>query len=208
MYICSMSREVIERESVRATQRLATASRITVAGAFLAALGILLLDPFSVTRLGGLMALLAGGAGIVVAAALGAMLLGLGEMPEEEFRRIEQRSELMARMPAGQEQPGEFEELVIEAIDRLPVEFQDLLADVPIVISQRGREFGAYGHYIGDTVARDDFRDHIVIYQDTLERDFGWNPELLRAQIARTVFHEVAHHLGWDEPGVRGLGLA
>jgi predicted Zn-dependent protease with MMP-like domain len=104
-------------------------------------------------------------------------------------------------------QPSEFEELVIEAIDRLPVEFQELLADVPIVISERGEEFGAYGHYIGDTAARDDFRDHIVIYQDTLERDFGWNPELLRAQIARTVFHEVAHHLGWDEPGVRDLGL-
>jgi len=190
------------------TERLAPASRIMVAGAFLVGLGIMLLDPFSVSRLSGLVALVAGGAGVIVAAALGAMLLGRGEMPEEEFRRIEQRSELMARMPAGQAQPSEFEELVIEAIDRLPAEFQDLLADVPIVISERGHEFGAYGHYIGDTVARDDFRDHIVVYQDTLERDFGWDPELLRSQIARTVFHEVAHHLGWDEPGVRGLGLA
>lgn len=189
------------------TDRFAPVTRIMVSGAFLVGLGVLLLDPFSLGRLGGLMAWIAGGIGVVVAAALGAMLLGHGEMPEEEFRRIAQRSDLMARMPPGQEQPSEFEELVIEAIDRLPVEFQDLLAHVPIVISRRGHEFGAYGHYIGDTVARDDFRDHIVIYQDTLERDFGRDPELLRAQIARTVFHEVAHHLGWDEPGVRGLGL-
>jgi predicted Zn-dependent protease with MMP-like domain len=189
------------------TERLSAATRIMVTGAFLIGLGIMLFDPFSVSRLSGMIALVAGGVGVIVAAALGAMLLGRGEMPEEEFRRIAQRSELMARMPPGQNQPSEFEELVIEAIDRLPVEFQDLLADVPIVISLRGHEFGAYGQYIGDTVARDDFRDHIVVYQDTLERDFGWNPELLRAQIARTVFHEVAHHLGWDEPGVSGLGL-
>jgi predicted Zn-dependent protease with MMP-like domain len=189
------------------TDKLTPAARIMVSVAFLIGLLIMLLDPFSLGRITGLLAWVAGGIGVVVAAALMAMLLGLGEMPEEEFRRISERSELMSRMPPGQMQPSEFEELVIEAIDRLPTEFQDLLADVPIVISQRGEEFGAYGHYIGDTVARDDFRDHIVIYQDTLERDFAWNPDLLRAQIARTVFHEVAHHLGWDEPGVRDLGL-
>ena len=189
------------------SERLTPAARIMVTSAFLVGLGIMLLDPFSFGRVTGLMAWVAGGLAVVLTAALGAMLLGRGEMPEEEFQAIARRSELMARMPPGQVQPSEFEELVIEAIDRLPVEFQELLADVPIVISERGEEFGAYGHYIGDTAARDDFRDHIVIYQDTLERDFGRNPELLRAQIARTVFHEVAHHLGWGETGVRDLGL-
>ena len=144
---------------------------------------------------------------VVLVAALVAMLLGRGEMPEEEFQRISERSELLATMPPGQLQPSEFEEAVIEAIDDLPAEFHEVLKDVPIVISERGDEFGAYGHYIGDTIARDDFRDHIVIYQDTLERDFGWDPDLLRAQITRTVRHEVAHHLGWDERGVHDLGL-
>jgi predicted Zn-dependent protease with MMP-like domain len=38
-------------------------------------------------------------------------------------------------------------------------------------------------------------------------RDFGHDPELLKAQVTRTVRHELAHHLGWGEPGVRGLGL-
>ena len=46
-----------------------------------------------------------------------------------------------------------------------------------------------------------------MIYEDTLERDFGHDRDLLRAQVERTVRHELAHHLGWDEPGVRGLGL-
>ncbi|MFT3862953.1 MAG: metallopeptidase family protein [Solirubrobacterales bacterium] len=188
-------------------ERLSSTARIIATAAFLVGLGIMLLDPFSWGRVTGLAAVIVGALAIVVAAALLAMLLGIGEMPEEEFRRISERSELMARMPVGQAQPSEFEEAVIEAIDALPPEVQEILADVPIVVSDLGHEFAAYGHYIGDTMARDDHRDHIVIYQDTLERDFGWNPDVLRAQIARTVFHEVAHHLGWGEAGVRGLGL-
>ena len=75
------------------------------------------------------------------------------------------------------------------------------------MVSRRGHEHGAYGHYIGGTIARDTFPDRIVIYQDTLERDFGHDPALLRAQVERTVRHEVAHHLGWDGPGVRGPGF-
>src|SRR6201999_2947394 len=188
-------------------ERLAPSARITVTVAFLIGLGILLFDPFSWEHISGTLKLFLGAIGVVLFTALVAMLLGRGEMPEEAFRRIPERSELMARMPPGQEQPSESEELVIEAIDELPEEFQDVLADVPIVISRLGEEMGAYGLYVGDTVARDNFRDHIFIYEDTLERDFGWNADPLRAPTVRTVRHEVAHHLGWDEQGVRDLGL-
>ena len=76
-----------------------------------------------------------------------------------------------------------------------------------MVVSQLGAEYRAYGHYFGDTVARDDYPHRIVLYQDTLERDFGWDRDLLRAQVERTLRHELAHHLGWNEPGVRDLGL-
>ena len=38
-------------------------------------------------------------------------------------------------------------------------------------------------------------------------RDFGDDPAELRAQVTRTVRHELAHHLGADELGVRELGL-
>ena len=65
----------------------------------------------------------------------------------------------------------------------------------------------AYGLYQGDTIVNDYFHDRIVIFRDTLLRDFGHDPDLLRAQVTRTVRHELAHHLGWDEKGVRGLGL-
>jgi predicted Zn-dependent protease with MMP-like domain len=132
---------------------------------------------------------------------------GRDSMPDDEFERLVLRSEELAR----QEDPGsentEFDMLVAEAIDRLPPDFQRLLDQTPVVVSHRGRENRAYGHYFGDTVARDNYPDRIILYQDTLERDFGHDPELLRAQVERTLRHELAHHLGWGEPGVRDLGL-
>lgn len=102
---------------------------------------------------------------------------------------------------------GSFEELVVDAIDALPEEFQRVLADVAVVVSDLGLQHRAYGEYFGDGVARDSFEDRIVIYQDTLERDFGHDRELLARQVERTLRHELAHHLGWDEGGVEGLGL-
>jgi predicted Zn-dependent protease with MMP-like domain len=128
-------------------------------------------------------------------------------MPEEEFERIVRRSEELARSPQLAREATEFDLLVADAIDNLPEDFQRLLEHTPVVISHRGAEFRAYGHYYGDTVARERYEDRIVLYQDTLERDFGHDPDLLRAQVERTLRHELAHHLGWNEHGVRGLGL-
>lgn len=104
-------------------------------------------------------------------------------------------------------QMGEFEGLVADAIDALPAEFQKLLENVAVVVSDLGTEHHAYGMYYGDGVARDRYEDRIVIYQDTLERDFGHDRKLLARQVERTLRHELAHHLGWDERGVGGLGL-
>lgn len=101
----------------------------------------------------------------------------------------------------------EFETMVVDAIDRLPDEFQELLAKVAVVVSELGVGAHAYGQYFGDGVARENYEDRIVIYRDTLERDFGHDRELLARQVERTLRHELAHHLGWDERGVGGLGL-
>jgi predicted Zn-dependent protease with MMP-like domain len=128
-------------------------------------------------------------------------------MPEAEVERLVRRSERLAKLPAPDREPSEFDLLVADSIDRLPPEFRELLETVPVVISRRGAEHRAYGRYYGDTVARDDYPDRIVLYQDTLERDFGHDPALLDAQVERTLRHELAHHLGWKERGVRELGL-
>jgi predicted Zn-dependent protease with MMP-like domain len=101
----------------------------------------------------------------------------------------------------------DFEAMVADSIDRLPEEFQAVLEKVPVIVSELGTEANAYGQYFGDGIARDMYEDRIVIYRDTLERDFGHDRSLLAHEIDRTLRHELAHHLGWDEPGVGGLGL-
>ena len=101
----------------------------------------------------------------------------------------------------------EFETMVVDAIDRLPDEFQKVLEKVAVVVSDLGSEAHAYGQYFGDGIARERYEDRIVIYRDTLERDFGHDRALLARQVERTLRHELAHHLGWNERGVGGLGL-
>jgi hypothetical protein len=54
---------------------------------------------------------------------------------------------------------------------------------VPVVVSDRGAE--AYGQYYGATIARNRAAHRIVIFQDTLERDFGSDPDLLARQVER-----------------------
>ncbi len=155
------------------------------------------------------LAVLAGGALVLMLglAWMSVALTGSDAMPEHEFERLVRRSEELAAHPELIAMADEFDLLVADAIDHLPEDFQRLLDSTPVVVSQLGAEHRAYGHYFGDTVARDDYPDRIVVYQDTLERDFGHDPELLRAQVERTLRHELAHHLGWREGGVRDLGL-
>jgi len=101
----------------------------------------------------------------------------------------------------------DFEELVRDALDDLPDLLQNALAHVAVVISDGGRRSGAYGLYQGDGASRDNAADRIVIFRDTLRRDFGYDADLLRDQVTRTVRHELAHHVGFDELGVSRLDL-
>ena len=178
------------------------------AALFAVGLLLLLLNPPSLAGAQGL-AIIGGSAIALVLLTAWAFVAmsGRDSMPEHEFERLVRRAEELASQPDLGEDTTEFDLLVADAIDRLPPDFQRLLDQTPVVISHRGRENRAYGHYFGDTVARDNYPDRIVLYQDTLERDFGHDPELLRAQVERTLRHELAHHLGWGEPGVRELGL-
>jgi predicted Zn-dependent protease with MMP-like domain len=142
---------------------------------------------------------------------------------EREFEALGQRAEQLSHdgvsgegddeLPDDDEDHGvdpwneeDFKALVRSALDDLPLEFHRALEHVAVVVDDGGRAHGAYGLYHGPTVAYDGFA-RIVVFRDTLVRDFGWDQDLLRAQIVRTVRHELAHHLGWDEDGVRGLGL-
>jgi predicted Zn-dependent protease with MMP-like domain len=139
---------------------------------------------------------------------------------EEEFERVVERSERLAASGTAADpeemefldldpfRDEDFEELVREALDELPDLLQEALRrNVAVVISDQGRRMRAYGLYQGDGASHDNVPDRIVIFRDTLRRDFGHDADLLREQVTITVRHELAHHLGADELGVRDLGL-
>ncbi|MBV9309555.1 MAG: metallopeptidase family protein [Solirubrobacterales bacterium] len=185
-------------------------------------------DSFAVRLLQGIAVFAAGAVvlGGVVVLALVRVAGWRDPESEEEFEAIVQRAERLAATrswgdsedyESDEESEDEhvldprdeedFKALVRSALDELPLEFHRALEHVAIVVSDDGRRRRAYGLYQGDTIARDYFHERIIVFRDTLVRDFGHDPELLKAQITRTVRHELAHHLGWDEKGVRGLGL-
>jgi predicted Zn-dependent protease with MMP-like domain len=179
-----------------------------IAALFAVGLLLLFLNPPSLSGAQGMAVLVGCGLTLALATAWAFVAMtGRDAMPEHEFERLVERSERLARESDLPADATDFDILVSEAIDRLPPDFQALLDQTPVVVSHLGRENRAYGHYFGDTVARDDYPDRIVLYQDTLERDFGYDRELLRAEVERTLRHELAHHLGWHEQGVRDLGL-
>jgi predicted Zn-dependent protease with MMP-like domain len=190
------------RDELRPVLKAATITALVV-GTLL-----MFLHPPSLSGAPGLLAVIVAALALVLLTAwLTVALTGRESMSEEDFERLVRRTEELARRPELAREATEFELLVSDAIDNLPDEFRRLLDDTPVVVSSRGAEVGAYGHYFGDSVAGGRWERRIVLYQDTLERDFGWDRELLAAQVERTLRHEVAHHLGWNEPGVRGLGL-
>jgi predicted Zn-dependent protease with MMP-like domain len=142
----------------------------------------------------------------------------VGRLSDEQFDALLDEVERQARLPAcdfrvpaglASLDDEEFEELVRNALDELPdfVRRELEVANVAVTVSDAGHEFGAYGLYVGGSLANDGWTSQILIFRDTLTRDFGADRDELRAQVVRVVRHEVAHHLGAGERHVRDLGL-
>lgn len=127
-----------------------------------------------------------------------------GDETTAERWRVRDTTEDAATVQAENER---FAAFVQASLDELPKQFLDTLHEVPVVISNDGWRFGAYGLYRGATIARPEFSAQIFIYRDTLTAHFGHDPELLADQVRRVVRHELGHHLGFDEDGVARLGL-
>jgi len=114
-----------------------------------------------------------------------------------------------------------FDALVVEALDSLPDEFarhmvnvQEELAAARLRRHRRAvgikpwqRLYGLYeGVPLTQRVGGDPLLpDLITIFQEPLEQDFPGR-EALRAQIRRTILHEIAHFFGIDDARLHELG--
>ena len=107
----------------------------------------------------------------------------------------------------------EFERLVKEAVISLPKPIQEKIENVAIVVSDKSasniknnkRVIGLYQGIPKTVWGRGLlFRlpDKITIFQKTIE-EIASSKEEIRGIIKRTIWHEVAHHFGFNEEEVQ-----
>ena len=118
---------------------------------------------------------------------------------------------------------AEFEVLVGEALDELPLEFARYLENVEVVVEEepdaellRGMGLDPvrntlFGLYQGVPLQRRGFGfgnalpDKITIFRRPLVRACR-TPDRIRREIRRTVIHEIGHHFGFDDRALRREG--
>ncbi len=115
----------------------------------------------------------------------------------------------------------EFEQLVNEGITDLPKHIRNKVDNVAVCVAEKptadqikrakigpgrlllglyeGVPKTAWGRGFGGNLP-----DKITIFQDSIEQ-VARTPEAIRKQVKKTVWHEVAHHFGFSESGVRGM---
>lgn len=116
----------------------------------------------------------------------------------------------------------EFETLVAEALAEIPERILGYLDNVAITVqpwpssaqlrrSQVGPGYTLFGLYEGIPLTRRGAHynlvapDRITIFQGPIEQHCH-TPQAIREQVRKTVIHELAHHFGFDEQGIRSLG--
>jgi predicted Zn-dependent protease with MMP-like domain len=107
----------------------------------------------------------------------------------------------------------EFENLINQAVEALPEKIRRKLNNVEIILeegdSPNNSLFGLYhgvsqlhrgsAYGIGPTLP-----DKITIWKGTIEK-FAGDPSRVASLVRRVVWHEIGHHFGFDEPGIRKL---
>jgi predicted Zn-dependent protease with MMP-like domain len=110
---------------------------------------------------------------------------------------------------------AEFEGLVGEALDGIPVELAGLMDNVVVLVEPEppAEEPDLLGLYDGIPLTERDSTytfappDRILVYRGPLLRLCA-SPEQLVEEVRITVVHEIAHHFGIDDDELHDLGYA
>lgn len=105
---------------------------------------------------------------------------------------------------------AEFENLVIEAIESLPEKIKNAVKNTAIVVENKSPRSTLLGLYQG--VPENAWGkgmgmhlpDKITIFKDTIE-SVADRPEDVKEIVKVVVWHEIAHHFGFEEKEVRAL---
>ena len=115
-----------------------------------------------------------------------------------------------------------FQQLVGEALDRIPRRFREETRNVAVVVEDRPsddllRELGMspgeetlYGLYQGTPLPERDWAhgnvlpDAITIYREPILADYAGDDEIVRA-IGETVIHEFGHYFGLSEEEIEAI---
>jgi predicted Zn-dependent protease with MMP-like domain len=109
--------------------------------------------------------------------------------------------------------PRRFESLVTDALDELPAWVQEAMDNVAVLVEDHPPkdEPELLGLYEG--IARTErldyagaLPDRITLFRSSIEREAGDDDEELRAVVAETIVHEIAHHFGISDERLDALG--
>jgi predicted Zn-dependent protease with MMP-like domain len=107
-----------------------------------------------------------------------------------------------------------FEELASEALASLPASLSSRMDNVVIIVEDEAPGRNLFGLYQGIPLTKRGVQsyngvmpDRITLYQTTICRVCA-NEEDVRAQVRKTVIHEIAHHFGISDPRLVELGWA
>jgi predicted Zn-dependent protease with MMP-like domain len=107
-----------------------------------------------------------------------------------------------------------FEELAAEAVASLPESLSSRMDNVAIIVEDEAKGRNLFGLYEGIPLTRRGFLsynavmpDRITLYQTTICQVCASEDDV-RAQVRKTVIHEIAHHFGISDPRLEELGWA
>lgn len=104
----------------------------------------------------------------------------------------------------------EFEKLVAEAVDSLPEKIKNAMKNVAIVVEDGSAKCNLLGLYEGipeNQWGKSDairLPDKITIFKSLIEEE-ARTPEEIKELVRVVVWHEIAHHFGFDESETRQL---